>query len=226
MVITKRYTLMLFLFHLKFQMLTLHNLHRVHTFPQIWCTSEQGVVIRDVLRSHFDVANILECFWWQAGATKQHDRRKTYWNSASFQNDVMQGFVVLVKPPEHQHKGVLAQSFLDTRMLVAPVGTLPKTVGWSAATTNAAVPLEFLLKHTDTEDTVLDLWCGSGAGAVAAAFTGRHSISFGEDSEEVNHHPFYPAWPSLPLFTIDFMHSPCSLILKCFAHMPLIIPNR
>ena len=128
---------------------------------------------------------VLEVFWWQTGGKGLVDKPKPFLQVTSTPADVLIGFVVYIKLPSEPADGVFAPSYLDSRVLVAPLGP-DQVKGCSTATSNAVVPLDFLLKYTQMEDRVLDLWCGSGGAAIAAAFSARHSISIGENETEVH----------------------------------------
>ena len=113
----------------------------------------------------YGLPNVLEHYWWQTGGIPQSDRISSLSTPISFPADILPGFLVFVKRPAEgsgpgtPSQGHFAKSFLRSRVVIAP----PLEVNaYHPATSNAAVPFDFLVKHCDVEETVLDLWCGGG----------------------------------------------------------------
>ena len=149
---------------------------------------QQADEVRKGLNAAFTAERVLEFFWWQAGGKQPTNKVTSYWTENSTPADVAIGFLVFVKRPTKAHEGCFSVAYLNSRMIVAPVGQLNSS--WSAASTNPVIPLDFVLKHTQREETILDLWCGGGATAIAGAFAGRNTVSVGSSSGEV-HNPAF-----------------------------------
>lgn len=148
---------------------------------------QQAVEVRNRLNAAFTAERVLEFFWWQAGGKQQTNKVTPYWTEKSTPADVVIGFLVFVKRPKKAQEGCYSVAYLNSRIIVAPVGHLNSM--WSAVSTNPVVPLDFVLKYTQREETILDLWCGGGATAIAGAFAGRNTVSVGSSSE-VHNPPF------------------------------------
>ena len=95
-------------------------------------------------------------------------------------SDVLYGFRVFMR-----RESEFAKNRLNAIMLFPEIASEV-----TASAMNVMLPLQFMSCYTAPGDVVLDLMCGSGAVAVAAAYAGRSTISIDKRYEAVRRSPF------------------------------------
>ena len=74
---------------------------------------------------------------------------------------------------------------LDPTVVVPPVTQESRVALGCESALNPLLPMMFLAAYSEPGDVVADFMCGSGSCALAAAYSGRHSVSVDFDSAMV-----------------------------------------
>ena len=160
------------------------------------------------MQSRFD--EIRRHYWWKSSPVPRsvksflpQDDMKISWI----------GFRFPVEEEEQKKFAMYSSERHRSKTLLAPAVKEPykSTAGKTCDTEiNALLPLEFYSQHSREGDMVADFMCGSGSAALAAASSGRSSISIDISAEMVS----------------QITHGSHSRIVHCNVCVPIDLPHK